>query len=62
MTKITFKWNSIVSYEETYIDGKSQGIRVISKFTTEPKEQKNKYSKKKPVIEDARAEIGEVIF
>jgi len=47
MVKTVFKWNSVVSYEETYIDGKSQGIRVVSKFTTEPKEQKQKYSKKK---------------
>ena len=45
--KQIFKWNSVVSYEETYIDGKSQGIKIVSKFTTEPKEQKQKFSKKK---------------
>lgn len=47
--KVVFKWNSIVCYEETYVNGKSEGIKVISKFVTEPKEQKATYSKK-PVI------------
>lgn len=60
MVREVFRWSSIVTYEEVYIDGVPQGIKVVNKFHSQKKEQKSKKKSKnlpKNYVSEEKAEV-----
>lgn len=44
---VKYRFNSVIVFEQEVIDGVPQSPKIISKFVTEKKIQKEKYGRKK---------------